>query len=197
MKQLFTALAVGLALVTSGAAHAQAPTGKKELVSRILAAQQAAIDDVGRGVAMTTAQQVLQAAGDAVAQAPQARQEALAKAVQDDVKKFHDEIEPMLRASATKVAPTAVGNLLEQKMSEEELRQVVAWLESPVSRKYQLLSSEMEAALAQQLVADSRGSVEPRLKTLESSIRARLEAAGGSSAPAPRPAAPKPPAKKN
>lgn len=195
MKIIASALVLGLAFAISPAVHAQST--KKDLVARIVTAQQAAIEDIGRSVAMNTAQQVLQAAGEAVSQAPQARQEALAKTVQDDVKKFHDEIEPLLKASAGKVAPNAVGSLLEQKMSEEELRQVVAWLESPVSRKYQLLSSEMEAALAQQLVADSRGAVEPKLKALESTIRSRLEAAGGSSAPAARPAAPKAPAKKN
>lgn len=197
---LRTQRAFGLAmtLLLAGAvqhAHAQnqvpIPGTKKDLVARIVAAQQQSIDEVGRGIAATTAQQVFQAAVEVIGRLPEARQQTVGKAVEEDVQKFHGEIEPLLKSSAGKVAPSAIGDLLEQKMTDDELKQLATWLESPVSRKYRQLSGEIESALGQQIVADSRPSVEPKLKALEATIRSRLEAAGAST-----PGAAKPPAKK-
>jgi uncharacterized protein len=165
---------------------------KKELVARLLQTQQVAIENVGRGLAANTSQQVLEAASGPVGSLNPNRQEAVGKAVQDDVKKFYDEIEPMLKASAAKVAPSSLGTLLEQRMTEDELKQVVTWLESPVSKKYQLLAGDMEGALGQQVIADTRGAIEPKLKALEDQIRQRLQAAGYSGQGGASPAKPAP-----
>jgi uncharacterized protein len=182
------------------AAPAPLPTSaaKKELVARVLTTQQPAIENIGRGLAANTSQQVLEVAGDAVGQVNPARREAVGKAIQDDVKKFYDDIEPTLKASAAKSAPTSIGSLLEQRMTEDELKQVVTWLESPVSKKYQALAGEMESALGQQVIADTRGTIEPKLKSLENTIRGRLEAAGlnAQQQGGNKPAAPKAPPKK-
>ena len=61
-----------------------------------------------------------------------------------------------MRDRALKLAPSTIGAVLEEKFSEDELKQLVAWLESPVNKKYQQLGAEMQNAFAQKLRRRSR-----------------------------------------
>ena len=180
------ALAVGLPV--------QAAESKKELAARVVQLQQNAIENIGRNLAAQTSQQVLQTAGQALGAVAQDKREAVAKDVQADVKKFYEEIEPVLRERASKLAPSVLGPLLEEKLTEEELKQVVTWLESSASKKYQQLGGDMQGALTQKLVAETRPAVEPKLKALEATLQKRLGTTPAASSPATKP--PAAPAKK-
>lgn len=181
------------ALLAVSALSAQAQT-KKELVAKVLSLQQQGIESIGRSVAGRTAQQVLAAAGQAMQRVPQDKQEAVGKEVQADIRKFHDDIEPLLRKKAAEIAPALLGASYEEKYSEDELKTVIAWLESPVSKKFVQGEGELAQSLVQKLVADTRPTIEPKMKALEASLAKRmgLEVAPASSAPA----APKDPKKK-
>ena len=169
------AVALAIAVGGAGSAQAQAPAQtKKELIVKLLQMQQAGIDNIGRALAGQTSQRVLQSAGQAMPRIAADKREAVGKEVQADVKKFYDDIEPILRKRATELAPATLTPIYEEKFSEEELKTVIAWLESPVSKKFQQIDSEIASTLAQKVVADTRGSVEPRLKTLEASLAKRL-----------------------
>ena len=179
-------LAILIALGSSGSAQAQT---KKELVAKLLQLQQTGIDNVGRALAGQTSQRVLQAAGQAIPRLPADKREAAAKDVQAEVKKFYDDVEPVLRKRATELAPGTLGPVYEEKFSEDELKQVIAWLESPLSKKFQQIDGEIANTLAQKVVADTRGTVETRLKVLEASLGKRLgiaQPAGAGSAVAPK-----------
>ena len=197
------ALAAVLAFAAVGA---QAQT-KPELAQRILAAQQGSIENIGRALAAQTSQQVLEAAGQALQQVAADKRDAVGKAIEADVKRFYDDVEPVLKSTAVKLAPGTVGTLLEEKFSEDELKQILAWVDSPTSRKYQQITGDMQQNLTTKLVAETRGNVEGKLKTLEDGLRKRLEDAGASSGaaeskppatkqPAKPPVKPKPPAEK-
>lgn len=167
-----TVVAVSLlAATTTGGALAQT---KSELVAKLVALQQPGIENVGRALAGQTSQRVLQAASQALPRLPADKREAAAKEMQADVSKFYDEVEPVLRKRATELAPATLTPLYQERFSEDELRQVIAWLESPVSKKFQQLDSEVGNTLAQKVVADTRGTMETRLKTLEASLAKRL-----------------------
>ncbi|GCL62654.1 hypothetical protein [Pseudaquabacterium pictum] len=196
----FTRLACTALLSTvAAAAMAQGAVSpaKKELVQKVLTLQQAGIEGIGNALANQTANQVLQVAGQAVARVPAEKREALAAELQAEVKKFFDDIAPVLRASAVKTAPTTIGTALEEKFSEDELKVLVTWLESPVSKKYQQMSGELQQSLGQKLVADTRPQIEPKLKALEGVLGSKLQAAAGESggaapgAAAARPAGPR------
>ena len=179
-------LAVLIALGSAGSAQAQT---KKELVAKLMQLQQTGIDNVGRALAGQTSQRVLLAAGQAIPRLPADKREAAAKDVQADVKKFYDEVEPVLRKRATELAPGTLGPVYEEKFSEDELKQVIAWLESPLSKKFQQVDGEIASTLAQNVVADTRSTIEPRLKVLEASLGKRLGVAppnGAGSAAAPK-----------
>ena len=191
--KLFTRLACAALLSTvAAAAMAQgaASPAKKDLVQKVLTLQQAGIEGIGSALANQTASQVLQVAGQAMAQVPADKREALGAELQAEVKKFFDDVAPILRASAVKNAPSTIGAALEEKFSEDELKVLIGWLESPVSKKYQQVSAELQQTLGQKLVAETRPQVEPKLKALEGVMGSKLRAAIGEPGAA-KPAAPR------
>jgi hypothetical protein len=164
------------------------------LIQKALQLQQAGIEGVGNGVANQAATQVMQAAGQAVGRLPEDKRQAVGNEVQADVRKFYEEIAPVLRASAVKQAPSVVGVALDEKLSEDEMKVLIAWLESPVSRKYAQIAGETQRSLSEKVVAETRPQIEQKMKALEQTVGGRLNAAGGG-APAPAAApttAPKP-----
>lgn len=177
----------------AAAAVASSPA-KKELVKKALQLQQAGIESVGVAMASQAAGQLLQIATPAITRLPEDKRQGVATELQAEVRKFQGEVTPILRASATKWAPSTLGTALEEKLTEDELKTLIAWLESPVSRKYQQLSGGAQQALTQKVVAETRPQVEPKLKALEQAMMAKLKAASAapaSSAPKPADAAPK------
>lgn len=174
-------------------AQGTAPSAKQDLVAKVLQLQRPGIESVGVGLANQTANQVLQVAGQAMARVPADKREAVGAELQAEVRKFFDDVSPLLRASAVKLAPSTLGVAMEEKFSEDELKVLVAWFESPVSRKYQQMAGELQQSLGQKLVADTRPQIEPKLKALEQVMATKLAAAVGAApgASGPRSAAPK------
>lgn len=168
------AWAQGAGGTPGAAAPAASSPAKKELVQRVLKLNQPGIEGVGEQLANQTAGQAMQAAGSALGTIPEARREAVAKEIQAEVKKFYDEIAPLLRQRAVQLAPGTVGAAFEERFTEEELRTLVAWLESPVSRKYQQIAGDMQSTLAQRVVAESRAQVEPKIKALDQRLSAKF-----------------------
>ncbi len=172
----------GSALVFVAPAEAQS---KKELATKVIQLQSSLTENVGGGLADQVAQQVLQTAGRAMSNVPEDKREAVGKDVQAEIKRFHTELSGFLRDRAGKLAPTVIGPKLEEKFSEEELKQLVAWLESPVSKKYQQTETEFQTLLAQKLVEDTRPTVEPKLRVLEQALQKKLSnGAPGAASPA-------------
>ena len=178
MRWMLVALLTGATL-----AHAQTPT-KKELAQKLVLLQQPAIDGLARGLVEQPAAQMMQAAGNVLqTQVPADKREAIGKNVEAEVRKFVEESLPLVRERATKIAPAALGAALEEKFSEDELKQLIAWLESPVNKKYQQLGPEMQNGFVQKLVADTRPVVEVRLKALEEKVRVALGVPAGTAQP--------------
>lgn len=173
-------LSAALLLIAVGA---QAQT-KKELVQKVVALQTPAVESLGRALAAQTSGQVLQAAAQGVQRLPADKREAVAKQVRDEVQKFYNEIEPLLRAQAVKLAPSALGPKLEEKLTEEELKQVIAWLDSSAAKKFAELGAEIQKGLGEMLVADTRPVIEPKLKALEQTLIKQFGIAPAASAPA-------------
>lgn len=202
-RVLLTAL-----LMSAAFAHAQtAPTAppappaspstpaKKELLQRLMVLQQPGIENLARNLVEQPAVQIMQFAGQAIQQLPTEKREPVGKGIEGAIKQYVDETVPSVRDRAIKLAPSSIGVAMEEKFSEDELKQLVAWLESPVNKKYAQLAPEMQTAFTQKLVAESRSFVEPRVQALEAKVRSSL---GTGSAPAASgaPAKARPPAKR-
>jgi uncharacterized protein len=174
-KSVLCAAAVAAAVLVSPAAQAQAAgASKKELVARVLQLQQPAIEAMAKGLAEQPALQMMQAAGPAIQRLPAERREAVARDVEADLRKYADEAVPIVRDKAVKLAPSTIGVLLEERFTEDELRQVVAILESPLQRKFTGMQNDMQRALVEKLVADSKGDIEPKVRTMQQTVAKRL-----------------------
>ena len=171
-------------------APAQAQT-KKELVAKLLLLQQTGVEGMARMLVEQPAMQIMQQLNVVVQQrVPQEKREALAREIQADLKKYVDETVPLVRDRAIKLAPLTIGVMLEEKLTEEELKQVIALLESPANKKFQALAGDMQRVLSEKLVAESRPEVQPKIIALEQAVTKRVRnAAPGAFAPVGAPSA--------
>jgi hypothetical protein len=171
MKKLLLVALLALA----GVAGAQSAASKKELVTKMLQLQQPGIEQAAQALTERPAAQLMQQAGLALQSRVAAdKREAIAKEIEADVKKYMDEAVPLVRERAVKLAPVTIGTLLDEKFTEDELKQLIAIIESPVNRKYAQMSGAMQKVLVDKLVIEMQGTIDPKVKTLEQSIAKRL-----------------------
>ena len=167
MKKIKLALLTA-ALATSSFAMAQ---DKSALVKQFIDLQRPGIEALARGLVEQSSAPIAQAGSQYLqTQVPADKREAAAKAADAELKKYFDETYPVVRDRAVQLAPTSIGPLMEQTFSEEELRQLLAWISSPLSKKYQDLNPKMQTALTEKLVADTRASIEPKMKALDENV---------------------------
>lgn len=186
MKRLLALTALCFAVhaqaQTAAAAPASAPTSaaKKELVKKLLQLQQANFDGLSRSIVERPAIQLMQAAAQALQnQVPADKREATGKQIETDVKKFVDESSALLRERTTKLVPTTFGSGLEEKFTEDELKQFIAWTESPVNKKFQQLLPEIQTTFLQKLAADTSPVLDPKFQALQQKVRTTLTTAIG------------------
>lgn len=171
-----TLLAVAL-LSVAALAHAEPSPAKKELINKVMQLEQQMVDATVRQLAQQPLIQLMQPVGPAIQfRVPPEKREALAKDIQADMKKYVDEVTPLLSDRASKLAPAEIGGLLDAKFTEDELRQLIVALESPILRKFSQLLPEMQKTLVDKLVADTKGQIEPKLKALGQSVEKRINA---------------------
>ena len=177
-------------LLLATASHAQSSTSKKDLVARILVLQQPAIEQTAQMLVERPALQLQQQAGVALQTrvAPEKR-EAVAKQVQQDLKQYVDEVGPLVRQQAVKLAPSTIGTLLEERFTEDELKQLIAIIESPLNRKYMQMGGEFQKALGEKLVSQTQTLVVPKVSALEQAIAKDLGLPPPSAAKASEPSA--------
>lgn len=173
----FPAAAAAFVVLAFSVPAALAQNGKKELVQKIVALQQPAIETMARQMVEMPAAQLLQQAGAALQRLPADKREAVGREIQADARRYVDDTLPTVRERAVKLAPLTIGPILEEKMTEDELAQVLKVMEAmeaPVFRKYNALGGDLQRALAERLVAETKGTVEPRMRSLQDSVAKRL-----------------------
>jgi hypothetical protein len=166
---------MALLLLASAGAFAQTSPAKQALVDKLLSLQRPAIEQTAQVMAERPALQMMQRAGIALQTrvAPEKR-EAVAKELQADLKNYADEVVPLMQQHAVKLAPATVGVMLAEKFTENELKQLIAIIESPVNRKFLQMGGEMQKALAEKLVADMQVKVDPKIKALAAAMDKHL-----------------------
>ena len=175
-----SAIAITLILAAGAASAAGTPKAippaKQELVQRVLQLWQ--VDALAQSMLQDP---VTDAVGQARAviqgRVPTERRDAVMRDVATEAKKFLDENNPVVRASAQKLVPTTVAPMLAEQFTEDELRQIIAILESPVKKKFEALVPDMQKALGEKVAADSRPTIDPKLNQFRERISARLRTA--------------------
>lgn len=198
MKKIKLAL-LTVALAGSTLAMAQ---DKAALIKQFIDLQKPGIESLARGLVEQSSAPIAQAGSQYLqTQVPADKREAAAKAADAELKKYFDDAYPIVRDKAVQLAPGALTPIMEQNFSEEELRQLLAWINSPLSKKYQEMNPKLQTALTEKLVAETRATIEPKMVALDSSVAKALGAPTGGAAAAgagagAKPAPAKAPAKK-
>ena len=184
MKAAFSKLPLALLFVAACAAStgANAQDAKKALATK-LAQMQAKTD----GAAMAN-----QLTADAVQlplstwsqrldeSVPPARQKDVRDKLDVELKKFADNTHKAIDAQVSKAAEAALVPVFMDKLSEDEMKTIIAYMESPASAKLQALGADATDAWAKRIIEATRSQVEAGAKTFESAANRIVGAAGGS-----------------
>ena len=177
MLKTSTAIAALLLCGAAGlAGAADAPAGKQELAQQILTRLN--IDSIGETMLSAPVSNALQQArGLLQGRVAAEKRDATMSELSGQARKFMDEVGPITRASADKLIPTTVRPLLAERFSEDELRQILAILDSPVRKKFEAMLPELQKKLGESVAADTGAVVNPKLKGLQEDIGLRLRSA--------------------
>lgn len=176
-----------MAQTPAAAGSSSSSPAKKQLVAKLLEIQRPGIEALANNVAMAPVMQMRQQAGIALQQAvPAERREAVAREIEADMRKYFEDVSPGLRQQAVRIAPATLGTIFEERFTEAELRELITLLESPVNRKFQSLAGEMQRAIGERLVGESRATMEGKVRELERTVAGRLGIQAGAPAQAPR-----------
>jgi hypothetical protein len=172
-----TSRKLGLALallLAAAAASAQPSPAKKALIDKIVALQQQGSEGLAGSLVQAPLGQLTQQLRGAVHQMPAEKREATVKALDAELKKFVDENVPYLKDKITKAVPSTTSALLDERFNEDELKQILAWAESPVSKKFGTASAELQKAIVQKVMTEAGPTLEDRFKTLQGSLAKQL-----------------------
>lgn len=134
-------------------------------MQKLIAIQQPSLEATARGLAEAPARQLVAAAQPILVQAvPAEKRDATAKLVDVEIKKYLDAAGPIVRASTNKLSQSTITKAIEDKFTEDELKQLVVILESPVLKKYQTALPDLSKSLVEQVVADARPRWTPSCK---------------------------------
>ena len=172
--------AAAAALFFNVAAHAQTATPvdaeRQKLIDRILVLWHPENEVIVQAQRVGPA--VLEQAGIALqGRVSKERSDRAMKDISTDVQKYVDVATPLVSTSAKKFTAPAVGPILAQNFSAEELRQIVAMLESPVKGKFEKLVPQMERAVGEKVTADVGPQLNKDINTLKESVALKMRAA--------------------
>ena len=186
----YAVAALALALAAAPVAHAQAAAPaaapaplpapdaeKQKVIDRILASfhpEVAIVQAAQRpGIeAMQKSVVALQAA-----HVPKDRMEKTMKDIGADVQKYIDTTTPIVAASAKKFTNQAVGPLLAQSFSVDELKQLAAMFESPLKDRFDKLVPQLETAIGQKVQADVAPQVNKNIQAMTEAVGTKLRVA--------------------
>lgn len=149
---------------------------KQEIIQRILKVWH--VEVLGQTMLQEpVAEAVNQASAMLRGRATPEKRDAAMKDITAEAKKFLDDSAPVVTGSAQTLIPTTVVPLLAERFTEDELRQILAMLESPVKRKFEALAPELQKTLGERIAADTKPTIDPKLQDLQQRIGLRLRAA--------------------
>lgn len=170
------AVASCLSLCALAPVAAQSTDAKARLVDRVIALWRP--EDVVIVMVQRPAADALQQARIALqGRVTAERRDSAIKDMAVDVQKYIDEATPVARDSARKQVTTTIAPMLMQQFSEDELKQLVALLESPVKKKFEQMMPQLERSLGEKVAAESRPIIDPKLRELTQAVGLKLRAA--------------------
>jgi uncharacterized protein len=195
MKKAIYSLAVAGTLASalfSAVALAQTADPKTEWATKVVALQQGPeLDRLVQQLSGGATQELIASWGPKLeASVPKAKQQKASEDLNVELKKYSEDANKLIAKQVSKVSTDTLVPAYMEKFTLEELKQLVAFFESPAIKKYQTTAPELGNIFVQKLIEASRTDVMARAKQFDD---AAVKIVGSS----PAPAAPgKAPAKK-
>ena len=196
MKKIIATFAIaGLAL--SATVNAQTADPKLEWATKAVALQQGPeLERLIGQLADSATQDILQNWGPKLqSDVPPAKIEQAKERLNIELKKYFDDVSTTINGKAGKVSANALIPAYMERFTLDELKQLVAFFESPAIKKYQSAAPELGSLFVKQLIEETRSDVIVRTRQFDDAATKII-----GTAPAPRtPAATdktKPPVKK-
>jgi len=98
---------------------------------------------------------------------PPARQKEVRDKLDVELKKFIETSRKAIEGQVAKAADAALVPMLMEKLSEDEMKTIIAYLESPAAAKFQALGPDATTAWAKKVVEATRAPVESAAKTFD------------------------------
>jgi uncharacterized protein len=190
MKKAIYSLAIAGTLFSAVALAQTDP--KVEWATKVVALQQGPeLDRLVQQLSGGATQELIASWGPKLeSSVPKAKQQKASEDLNAELKKYSDDANKLISKQVTKVSAEALVPAYMEKFTLEELKQLVAFFESPAIKKYQSTAPELGNIFVQKLIDASRTDVVARAKQFD---EAAVKIVGSS----PAPAAPaKAPAKK-
>ena len=175
-KPVAPARTSGAAALEARPAAAAVSPEKQALVARVLA--KIPMENVGLAMLQApVAESLRQARSLLQGRTTPEKQDAAMKEINGEAAKFMEDAGPLVRARTNVEIGALIAPLLAQRFTEEELRQLVALLESPVKAKFEALVPEIQKTLGEKVSADLKEQINPKLADLQQRIGLRMRSA--------------------
>ena len=168
MKNIVAVFALaGLAFL--GSVQAQTADSKLEWATKAVALQQGPeLDRLIGQLAESSSQNVVQNWGAKMrANVPQAQIEKAAASLNVELKKYNDDVSRIIKDKVTKASTDSLIPAYMERFSVEELKQLVAFFESPAIKKYQAEAPAFGGIFVNQLILETRSDVAARAKQFD------------------------------
>ena len=111
---------------------------------------------------------------------PPAKQKEVRDKLDVELKKYAESTQKAIEAQVNKAGEAALVPIFMDKLTEEDMKTIIAYLESPVSTKFQALGPEATNAWAKRVIDATRGSVETGAKNFDTAANRIVGASTGS-----------------
>jgi hypothetical protein len=113
---------------------------------------------------------------------PPARQKEVREKLDVELKKFSDTMQKAIETQAAQSAEAALVPIFMDKLSEDEMKTVIAYLESPASAKYLSLGPDASNAWAQRVIDATKTTYESSAKAFDDAANRIVNAVTGAPA---------------
>ena len=184
MKKLIATFALaGMALSTTVSAQTVDP--KLEWATKAVTLQQG--PELERRVgqlADSATQDILQNWGPKLQDVPAAKVDQAKEALNAELKKYFDDVLKTINGKVSKVSSNALIPSYMERFSLDELKQLVAFFESPAIKKYQAAAPELGNLFVKQLIDETNADVIARTRQFDDAATKIIGTGPANKAPA-------------
>ncbi|MGE5451547.1 MAG: DUF2059 domain-containing protein [Acidobacteriota bacterium] len=105
------------------------------------------------------------------------KRDATLRDIATDVQKYVDEVTPIAKESAKRQLNPVIVPMLAQNFSEEELKQIVVFLESPIKKKFEQFIPQAEKAMGTKVAEETHVAVDSKGQAMTQAVGLKLRAA--------------------